>query len=112
MRPPDSSSAACCASRERVATASCSGEVQKTAERYCEPTSKPWRLRVVGSWQAQKRSSSSSYGVLRIERSRETRALRAMVAAHPDDAGLDRMLAARVLADAELAREGVRRRSS
>src|SRR5215210_6342955 len=75
------------------------------------------------------------YGPLRVERSREGRALRSLVAANPDDPGLDRLLAARALAhlpyrrlhamgapwadfgagdyralaDAELAREGVRR---
>jgi hypothetical protein len=77
----------------------------------------------------------AGYGPLRVERSRETRVLRALVAAHPDDTGLDRLLAARALAhlpyrrlqamgapwadfgageyralaDAELARGGVRR---
>src|SRR5205809_1100241 len=51
---------ACCSSRVLVADASCAGEVKKIAERYWEPMSTPWRLRVVGSWAAQKRSSSSS----------------------------------------------------
>jgi hypothetical protein len=77
------------------------------------------------------------YAPVRIERSREGRALRSLVAAHPDDDGLDRLLAARALthlpysrleamgapwtdygageyralADAELAREGVARRA-
>jgi hypothetical protein len=76
------------------------------------------------------------YGPVRLQRGRETRALRLLLAAHPDDAGLDRLLAARALAhlpyrrlramgapwadygagdyralaDAELAREGVARR--
>ena len=73
-----------------------------------------------------------SYGPARTSRARETRALRALIRAHPDDADLDRMLAIRALAhlpyrrlralgapwadgdhralaDAELAREGVRR---
>lgn len=75
------------------------------------------------------------YGPVRVQRGREGRALRSLVAAHPDDAGLDRLLAARALAhlpyrrlkamgapwadyeageyralaDAELAREGVAR---
>jgi hypothetical protein len=77
----------------------------------------------------------AAYGPLRVERSREGRALRSLVAAHAGDPGLDRLLAARALAhlpyrrleamgapwadfgageyralaDAELAREGVRR---
>ena len=71
-----------------------------------------------------------AYGPARTRRGRETRALRALLRAHPDDPGLDRLLATRalshlpyrklralgaphandrVLADAELAREGVRR---
>jgi hypothetical protein len=76
------------------------------------------------------------YGPVRAQRSREGRALRSLVAEHPDDAGLDRLLAGRALAhlpysrlramgapwadfgagdyralaDAELAREGVARR--
>ena len=73
-----------------------------------------------------------SYGPARASRGRERRALRALVQAHPDDPDLDRMLATRALAhlpyrrlralgapwadgdhralaDAELAREGVRR---
>jgi hypothetical protein len=72
------------------------------------------------------------YGPARTSRARETRALRALVRAHPDDPDLDRMLATRALAhlpyrrlralgapwadgdhralaDAELAREGVTR---
>ena len=75
-----------------------------------------------------------SYGPTRIARGRETRALRGLLLDHPDDADLERMLAARALAhlpyrrlramgapwaegdhralaDAELAREGVRRPS-
>jgi hypothetical protein len=76
------------------------------------------------------------YAPVRVQRSREGRALRSLVAAHPDDDALDRLLAARALthlpyrrleamgapwadygageyralADAELAREGVARR--
>jgi hypothetical protein len=72
------------------------------------------------------------YGPARVTRGRETRALRLLVADHPDDADLDRLLAMRALAhlpyrrlrklgapwaagdhralaDAELAREGLRR---
>ena len=69
------------------------------------------------------------YGPARVVRGRETRALRLLVANHPDDPDLDRLLATRALAhlpyrqlrklgapwdhralaDAELAREGVRR---
>ena len=72
------------------------------------------------------------YGPARVVRGRETRALRLLVADHPDDPDLDRLLAARALAhlpyrqlrtlgapwaagdhralaDAELAREGVKR---
>jgi hypothetical protein len=75
-----------------------------------------------------------SYGPTRVARGRETRALRLLVLDHPDDADLDRLLATRALAhlpyrtlramgapwaegdhralaDAELAREGVARRS-
>jgi len=77
----------------------------------------------------------AAYVPLRMARSRERRALRALVAAHPADPALDRLLAARALAhlpysslhtmgapwadfgageyralaDAELAREGVAR---
>ena len=77
----------------------------------------------------------AAYGPLRVERSREGRALRSIVAAHPEDPELDRLLAARALAhlpyrrlgamgapwadfgageyralaDAELAREGLAR---
>ena len=73
------------------------------------------------------------YAPARVARGRDTRALRLLVLDHPDDADLDRLLATRalahlpyrtlrklgapwagadhrVLADAELAREGVRRR--
>ena len=72
------------------------------------------------------------YGPVRITRGRDTRALRLLVLDHPDDPDLDRLLATRALArlpyrrlramgapwadgdhralaDAELAREGVRR---
>lgn len=75
-----------------------------------------------------------SYGPTRVARGRETRALRLLVLDHPDDADLDRLLATRALAhlpyrtlramgapwaegdhralaDAELAREGVARRT-
>jgi hypothetical protein len=75
-----------------------------------------------------------SYGPTRVARGRETRALRLLVLDHPDDADLDHLLATRALAhlpyrklramgapwaegdhralaDAELAREGVTRRS-
>jgi hypothetical protein len=72
------------------------------------------------------------YAPARVVRGRETRALRLLVADHPDDGDLDRLLATRALvhlpyrhlrklgapwadgdhralADAELAREGVKR---
>ena len=44
-----------------MAAASCSGEWKKTAERYCEPMSRPWRFFVVGLCFIQKTSSRSSY---------------------------------------------------
>ncbi len=73
-----------------------------------------------------------SYGPTRVARGRDTRALRLLVLDHPDDADLDRVLATRALAhlpyrklramgapwavgddralaDAELAREGIKR---
>jgi hypothetical protein len=40
----------------------CSAPWKKMAERYCVPTSLPWRLSVVGSWIEKKTPSSSSYG--------------------------------------------------
>ena len=47
-------------SYERAAS-SCSGEWKKIAERYCEPTSNPCRLRERGLCLRQKTSSSCSY---------------------------------------------------
>ena len=43
------------------AVRSCSGEWVKMAERYCVPTSAPWRFSVVGSWMAKKTLSRSRY---------------------------------------------------
>ena len=48
------------ADRVRRAAASCSGVVQKIAERYAVPMSLPCRLPWVGSWFSQKALRSSS----------------------------------------------------
>ncbi len=50
------------ASRSRTtasATTFCSSEWWKITDRYCVPTSPPWRLSVVGSWIAKKISRTS-----------------------------------------------------
>ena len=44
----------------RSAAARCSGDCGKIAERYCVPTSLPWRLSVVGSCSRKNHCSSSS----------------------------------------------------
>ena len=44
----------------RSAIVFCSGVWGKIAERYCVPTSFPWRLRVVGSWSLKNHCSSRS----------------------------------------------------
>jgi hypothetical protein len=41
------------------AVASCSGDCGKMAERYCVPTSLPWRFFVVGSCSLKNHCSSS-----------------------------------------------------
>ena len=45
------------------ASACCAGGRQKIAERYCVPTSLPWRLSWAGSWRATKTSSRSRCGI-------------------------------------------------
>ena len=42
-----------------IAVRCCSGVWKKTADRYCDPTSAPWRSRVVGSWIVKNTSSRS-----------------------------------------------------
>ena len=41
------------------ATRFCAGSVKNSAERYCVPSSGPWRLSSVGSWATEKKTRSS-----------------------------------------------------
>ena len=45
---------------DSAAASACSGEWVKIAERYCVPTSQPWRFTCVGSCRLQKRSRRSA----------------------------------------------------
>src|SRR5580658_6392119 len=42
------------------AVAFCASEVVRMMERYCDPTSFPWRFRVVGSWMVKNTCSRSA----------------------------------------------------
>ena len=56
-------SADCARAFDSAAISACSGEWVKIAERYCVPTSQPWRFFCVGSCSFQNVSTSSAYEI-------------------------------------------------